>query len=88
MSLFEESDMAQRQMSFLPLPSWVETTLLSEWHSRTTMGLDAEQLAGKILLKGGRKGVPAQQQHLPRSSRNGWSRTYLTLFFFFSFLFF
>lgn len=29
MSLFEESDLAQRQMSFLPLPSWVETTLLS-----------------------------------------------------------
>lgn len=41
--------MTQRQMSFLPLPSWVETTLLSERHSRTTMGLVAELLAGEIL---------------------------------------
>ena len=74
--------MAQRQMSFLPLPSWVETTLLSERHSRTTMGLVAELLAGEILgrRKEGRKCVPAQQEHLQRSSRNGRSCTYLTLF--------
>ena len=51
--------MAQRQMSFPHLPSCVETTLPSERDSRTTMGLNAEQLTGEILLKGGRKGVPA-----------------------------
>ena len=72
--------MAQRQMSFPPLPSCVETTLPSERDSRTTMGLNAEQLTGEILLKGRRKGVPAQQQHLQRSSRNGQSRVCLTLF--------
>lgn len=44
------------------------------------MGLDAEQLAGKILLKGVKEGCAHQQQHLPRSSRNGWSCTYFTLF--------
>ena len=69
--------MAQRQMSFLPLPSWVETTLLSEWHSRTTMDLDAEQLAGEILLKGGWKEVCSCPAGASPRERQKWMVTYL-----------
>ena len=42
------------KMSSLFLPSWVETTLPSEQHSRTTAG--AEQLVAEILLNGRRNG--------------------------------